>query len=124
RGVALGIPAPADARDSPGIGCGQVSQDLPLRAHKLLVAAFSDAGAQVTNDSNGHAVLTVALREAEMGPENVRPRRTDKPVETTQPGAPPTDQPQQPRFTSVLGNALVVLDAPLTRDGARGWPDT
>ena len=95
RGVALGIPSPADARDSPGIGCGQVSQDLPLRAHKLLVAAFSDAGAQVSNASTGSAVLTVALREAEMGPENVRPRRTDKPVEITQPDAPPIDQPQQ-----------------------------
>ena len=124
RGIALGIPSPADARDSPGIGCGQVSQDLPLRAHKLLVAAFSDAGAQVSNASTGSAVLTVALREAEMGPENVRPRRTDKPVEITQPDAPPIDQPQQPWFNSGLGNVLVVLDATLTRDGNVVWRDT
>ena len=76
RGVTLGIPAPADARTSPGIGCGQVSQDLPLRAHKLLIAAFDDAGASATNASTGPWVLTVALREAGMGPENDRPRRT------------------------------------------------
>src|SRR2546421_574530 len=49
RGVTLGLPVPADARPTPGIGCGQLSQDLPLRAHKALVAAFSDAGASVSN---------------------------------------------------------------------------
>ena len=59
-----------------------------------------------------------------MGPENVRPRRTDKPVEITQPDAPPIDQPQQPWFNSGLGNVLVVLDATLTRDGNVVWRDT
>src|SRR5436853_7877262 len=78
RGVALGLPVPADARPTPGIGCGQLSQDLPLRAHKALVAAFSDAGASVSNSDREPWVLTVALREATMGEENVRARRTDR----------------------------------------------
>ena len=124
RGVALGVPVPADARPTPGIGCGQVSQDLALRAHKALVAAFSDTGANVTNASNGPLVLTVALREATMGPENERPRRTDKPVQQGGPDAPAIDQPQQSWFNSGQGNVLVVLDATLSRDGAAVWRDT
>ena len=124
RGVTLGVPAPADARPTPGIGCGQVSQDLALRAHKALVAAFSDTGANVTNASNGPLVLTVALREATMGPENERPRRTDKPVQQGGPDAPAIDQPQQSWFNSGQGNVLVVLDATLSRDGAAVWRDT
>ncbi len=123
-GVTLGIPAPADARPSPGIGCGQVSQDLPLRAHKLLVAAFADAGAHATNASTGRWVLTVALREATMGPENERPRRTDRPARQGEADAPPIEQPQQSWFNSGMGNVLVVLDATLTHDGAVAWRDT
>ena len=144
RGVTLGVPAPADARPSPGIGCGQVSQDLSFRAHKLLIAAFSEAGATATNASTGPWVLTVALREATMGPENERPRRTDKPVQQGEAGAPSIDQPQQSWFNSGQGNAdapsidqpqqswfnsgqgtvAVVLDATLARDGAVVWRDT
>lgn len=124
RGVTLGIPAPADARPSPGIGCGQVSQDLVLRAHKLLIASFDDAGANATNASTGPWVLTVALREAGMGPENERPRRTDKPVQQGGPDAPSIDQPQQSWFNSGMGNVTVVLDATLARDGAVVWRDT
>lgn len=124
RGVTLGVPAPADARPSPGIGCGQVSQDLSFRAHKLLIAAFSEAGATATNASTGPWVLTVALREATMGPENERPRRTDKPVQQGEAGAPSIDQPQQSWFNSGQGNVSVVLDATLARDGAVVWRDT
>lgn len=124
RGVTLGIPAPADARPSPGIGCGQVSQDLPLRAHKLLVAAFGEAGANATNASTGKWVLTVALREATMGPENERPRRTDPPVRQGEADVPPLEQPQLSWFNSGMGNVQVVLDATLARDGAVVWRDT
>jgi hypothetical protein len=124
RGVTLGVPAPADARPSPGIGCGQVSQDLTLRAHKLLIAAFSDAGATASNASTGPWVLTVALRDATMGPENERPRRTDKPVRQGDADAPPIEQPQQSWFNSGQGNVAVVLDATLAHDGAVVWRDT
>ena len=124
RGVTLGMPAPADARPTPGIGCGQVAQDLTLRAHKALVASFSDAGADVTNASTGRWVLTVALREATMGPENERPRRTDKPVRQGQADMPSIDQPQQSWFNSGQGNVVVVLDATLAHDGAVAFRDT
>ena len=124
RGVTLGIPAPADARPSPGIGCGQVSQDLSLRAHKLLISSFGEAGATATNASTGPWVLTVALREATMGPEQDHPRRTDRPVQQGEPDAPSIDQPQQSWFNSGMGNVTVVLDATLARDGAVVWRDT
>ena len=124
RGVTLGVPVPADARDTPGIGCGMLAQDLALRAHKALVASFSDAGATVTNASTGHLVRTVALREATMGPGNERARRTDKPVRQGGPDAPSIDQPQQSWFNSGQGTVVVVLDATLTRDGAVVWRDT
>ena len=124
KGVTLGIPEPADARPSPGIGCGQLSQDLSLRAHKMLIAAFSDAGATATNASTGRWVLTVALREAAMGPENEHARRTDRPVRQGSADAPPIDQPQQSWFNSGQGNVSVVLDATLARDGSVVWRDT
>src|ERR1700674_3974737 len=79
RGVKLVVPVPADARPTPGIGCGQISQDLQRQAHKALVAAFVDAGADVTNSDRAPWVLNVALREATMGEENTRARRTDRP---------------------------------------------
>src|SRR3977135_4690947 len=85
RGVKLGVPAPADARCTPGIGCGHVSQDLPLRAHKALIATFSDAGAQTTNSDRAPWVLTVALREATVGEENTRERSARLP--SRNPGA-------------------------------------
>ena len=124
RGVTLGVPPPADARPSPGIGCGQVSQDLPFRAHKLLIASFSDAGATATNASTGPWVLTVALRDATMGPENERPRRTDRPVQQGEADLPHVDQPQQSWFNSGQGNVAVVLEATLARNGAVVWRDT
>lgn len=128
RGVTLGLPVPADARPTPGIGCGQISRDLPLRAHKALVAAFSDAGAQASNSDTGHWVLTVVLREATLGEENTRARRTDRPaaspVQPTGPDAPPLDQPQASIVNSGNGTAVVVLDAALARDGAVTWTDT
>lgn len=117
HGVALGLPAPADARSSPGIGCGQVSRDLALRAHKLLISSFSDAGANASNASSGKWVLTVALREAVMGPENARVRPTDRPVETTQPDMPPLEQPQASLVNSGNGTVEVVLEGRLARDG-------
>ena len=128
RGVKLGVPAPADARPTPGIGCGQVSQDLPLRAHKALIATFSDAGAETTNSDRAPWVLTVALREATLGEENTRQRRTDRapanPVVQPMSDAPPLDQPQASLFNSGNGNAVVVLDATLARSGRLIWTGT
>jgi hypothetical protein len=128
RGVVLGLPVPADARPTPGIGCGQLSQDLPLRAHKMLVAAFSDAGASVSNSDREPWVLTVALREATMGEENTRARRTDRPpaspVQPTGPDAPPLDQPQASFVNSGNATAVVVLDATLARGGTVTWTGT
>jgi hypothetical protein len=128
RGITLGLPVPADARTTPGIGCGQISRDLPLRAHKALVEAFSDAGAQASNSDTGRWVLTVALREATLGEENLRPRRTDRPaaspVQPTGPDAPPIDQPQASVVNSGNGSAVVVLDASLARDGKVTWTST
>jgi hypothetical protein len=128
RGIKLGVPSPADARPTPGIGCGQVSQDLPLRAHKALIATFSDAGAQTTNSDRAPWVLTVALREATLGEENTRGRRTDRapanPVQQPMSDAPPLDQPQASLFNSGNGNAVVVLDATLARSGTLVWTGT
>lgn len=128
RGVKLGLPVPADARPTPGIGCGQISRDLPLRAHKALVAAFSDAGAQASNSDREPWILTVALREATMGEENTRARRTDRPpaspVQPTGPDAPPLDQPQSSIVNSGNGTAVVVLDATLARGGTVTWTGT
>jgi len=128
RGVKLGLPTPADARPTPGIGCGFVQQDLPLQARKALVASFSDAGAEVTNSDRAPWVLTVALREATLGEENTRQRRTDRapasPVVPVGPDAPPIDQPQASWFNSGNGNAVVVLDATLSRSGREAWTGT
>lgn len=128
RGLTLGLPVPADARPTPGIGCGQISQDLPLRAHKALVAAFSDAGAQASNSDRERWVLTVALREATLGEENTRARRTDRPVaspvQPTGPDAPPIEQPQASMVNSGNGTAVVVLDAGLAREGTVIWTGT
>ncbi len=126
HGVTLGLPSPADARPTPGIGCGQVSQDLPLRAHKALVAAFSDAGATATNSDTGRWVLKVALREATMGEENTREHRGDRAPansgiqQSGGPDFPPLDQ-QPSLFNSGNGNAVVVLDASLSREGTTVW---
>ena len=128
RGLTLGLPVPADARSTPGIGCGQISGDLPLRAHKALISAFGDAGAQASNSDREHWVLTVALREATMGEENLRARRTDRPVaspaQPTGPDAPPIEQPQASMVNSGNGNAVVVLDGTLTHDGTVTWTGT
>lgn len=128
KGVTLGLPVPADARPTPGIGCGQVSQDLPLRAHKALVAAFTDAGAAANNSARGPWVLTVALREATLGEEDTREHRTDRaaanPVVPTGPDAPPLDQPRASVFNSGNGNAVVVIDAQLAREGSVVWTAT
>ena len=124
RGVTLGVPTPADARPTPGIGCGQLAQDLPLRAHKALVAAFSDAGAATTNSDRERWTLHVALREATMGEENTRARRTDRPVQSGGPDAPSIDQPQASIFNGGNDRAVVVLDATLERQGALVWRDT
>jgi len=128
RGLKIGVPVPADARPTPGIGCGQVSQDLPQRAYKALVASFSDAGAETTNSSRAPWVLSVALREATLGEENTRARRTDRspanPVQPVGPEAPPLDQPQASIINSGNGNAVVVLDATLSRSGDTVWAGT
>jgi hypothetical protein len=124
RGVKLGVPVPADARPTPGIGCGQVSQDLPLQAHKALVAAFVDAGAEASNSDRAPWVLNVALREATLGEENTHFRRTDRPVQQGGPDAPPIDQPQPSLFNSGNGSAVVVLEATLARGGTVTWTGT
>jgi hypothetical protein len=123
--VTLGLPPPSDLRTTPGIGCGQVSQDLALRAHKALVAAFSDAGANATLSDRAPWTLTVALREAAMGLENAGPaRRTDKPVEDMPEDAPSLNEPRASLFNSGNSNAAVVLDATLARGGAVVWRGT
>jgi hypothetical protein len=126
KGVTLGLPTPTDARPTPGIGCGQLVQDLPLRAHKALVAAFSDAGATASNSDTGHWVLKVALREATLGEENTREHRGDRAAANPNAGMlggpdfPPLDQ-QPSLFNSGNGNAVVVLDASLSREGSVVW---
>jgi hypothetical protein len=130
KGVTVGVPVPADARPTPGIGCGQISQDLPLRAHKALVNAFTEAGANANNSSNGPWVLTVALRQATLGEDNTQQRRTDRapantnPISQTGPDAPPIDQPKETLFNSGNRIAVVVLDAQLARQGDVIWTAT
>src|SRR5438045_98401 len=74
EGVTLGLPPPADLRQTPGIGCGQISQDLAQRAHKALIVAFSDAGAAASNSDRAPWTLTIALRQAGMALENAARR--------------------------------------------------
>ncbi|HYS07444.1 MAG TPA: hypothetical protein VEP66_01820 [Myxococcales bacterium] len=128
RGVKLGVPVPADARPTPGIGCGQVWQDFPLQAHKALVVAFSETGAEVTNSDREPWVVTVALREATMGEDNLRAKRTDRapanPVVPVGPDAPPIDQPQPSLVNSGNAIAAVVMDATLARSGVTTWTGT
>ena len=128
RGVRLGLPVPADARPTPGIGCGQISRDMPLRAHKALVAAFTDAGASASNSDTGPWVLTVALREATLGEEYTHLSRKDRPVagptQPVGPDAPPLEQPQASIVNSGNGTAVVVLDATLARNGSVTWTGT
>jgi hypothetical protein len=124
RGVKLGVPVPADARRTPGIGCGQLWQDMPLQAHKALVASFADAGAEVSNSDRSPWVVTVALRQATVGEEYTRARRTDKPVQQGEPDMPPIDQPQETIINSGNENAVVVLDATLARGGVATWTGT
>jgi hypothetical protein len=123
-GVRLGVPVPTDARDTPGIGCGVVVQDLSLRAHKQAVNAFSDAGADVTNSDRAPWVLNLALREAGMGLENNLPRRTDPPVRQGGPDAPPIEAPQASLFNGGNDNAEVVVDATLVRGVEVVWRET
>ena len=128
RGVKLGLPIPADARPTPGIGCGFVAQDLPLQARKVLVVSFSEAGAELTNSDRAPWVLTVALREATVGEDNTRERRTDRapanPVVPPGPDAPPLEQPQPSLINSGNALAVVVLDATLSRSGKAAWVGT
>jgi hypothetical protein len=124
QGVTLGLPPPADLRRTPGIGCGQVSQDLALRAHKALVSAFSDAGATATLSEKAPWTLTVTLREAGMGLENAGARRSDKPVQEMPEDAPSLNEPRASLFNSGNSNAAVVLDAALSRGGALVWRET
>ena len=89
---------------------------------------LSDAGAETSNSDRAPWVLTVALREATLGEENTRPRRTDRPpaspVQPVGPDAPPLDQPQASVFNSGNGSAVVVLDATLARSGDTVWIGT
>jgi hypothetical protein len=123
-GILLGVPEPADARETPGIGCGQIVQDLSLRAHKQVVNAFSNAGATVSNADGGPWVLKLALREAGMGLENAAPRRTDRPVRQGPPDAPDINAPQASLFNGGNDHAQVVIDATLVREGEVLWRDT
>jgi hypothetical protein len=124
RGVTLGLPVPADARPTPGIGCGQISQDLPLRAHKALAAAFGETGARTTLDEHAPWTLTLALREAAMGLENTYHRRSDKPVIEMPEDMPSIDEPRASFFNGGNNNASVVVDATLARGGAAVWRAT
>lgn len=124
QGITLGVPEPADARDTPGIGCGQIVQDLSQRAHKQAIVAFSNAGATVTNSDGGPWVLKLALREASMGLENVAHRRTDSPVRQGPPDAPDVNAPQSSLINGGNDHAQVVIDATLVREGEVVWRDT
>jgi hypothetical protein len=124
QGVTLALPPPADTRTTPGIGCGMVSQDLAARAHKLLVAAFSDAGAKETLAEHAPWTLNVALREAGMGLENARFRRTDKPVQDMPEDAPSLAEPRASLFNSGNDNAAVMLEATLLHEGRVVWRST
>ena len=128
RGVKLGVPVPADARTTPGVGCGQISVDFPLQAHKALVTSFAETGADVSNSDRTPWVVTVAIREATVGEDNLRQRRTDRapasPVVPTGPDAPPIDQPQASLVNSGNATAVVVLDATLARGGDTTWTGT
>jgi hypothetical protein len=123
-GITLGVPEPADARDTPGIGCGIIVQDLSLRAYRLAVVEFSNAGATVSNDERGPWVLKLAIREATMGAENVPPRRTDPPVRQGQPDMPPVGSPQASLINGGNDNADFTFDATLAHDGRVIWRDT
>lgn len=123
-GITLGVPEPADARDTPGIGCGIIVQDLSLRAYRLAVVEFSNAGATVSNDERAPWVLKLAIREATMGAENVRPRRTDPPVRQGQPDLPPIGSPQASLINGGNDNADFTFDATLAHDGQVVWRDT
>ena len=124
KDIALSVPEPADLRDTPGIGCGIVVNDLSLRAHKQLVVSFSNAGARVDNAERGPWVLKLALREAIMGPENAAPRRTDHPFRQGGPDMPDVNTPQASFLNGGNDRALVVFDATLVRDGDVIWRDT
>ena len=125
QGMTLGLPPPTDLRQTPGIGCGQLSRDLAPRAHKALVSSFSEAGATATLDEHAPWTLTVTLREAAMGLENVGGlRRSDRPVEDMPEDAPSLNEPRASLFNSGNGNAAVVLDAALSRGGTVVWRGT
>jgi hypothetical protein len=124
QGIDLGVPEPADARDTPGIGCGQIVQDLSARAHRQVVIAFSNAGANVSNSDGGPWVLKLALREAGMGLENASPRRSDGPIRQGPADAPDINTPQPSLFNSGNGHAQVVIDATLVQDGTVVWRET
>jgi hypothetical protein len=124
QGMTLGLPPPTDLRQTPGIGCGQISRDLALRAHRALVSSFSEAGATATLEEHAPWTLTVTLREAAMGLENVGLRRSDRPVEDMPEDAPSLNEPRASLFNSGNGNAAVVLDAMLSRGGKVVWRGT
>jgi hypothetical protein len=121
KGVTIGVPPVADARSTPGIGCGQLAQDLATRAHKLLVVGLNEAGAQETLSDRAPVTLKVTLREAGMGLENAAIRRTDKPVEQGPADAPPLSKPGQSIFNSGNENAQVSLEATLEKNGSMVW---
>jgi hypothetical protein len=123
-GITLGVPEPADARSTPGIGCGIIVQDLSLRAYRLAVVEFANAGATVSNDERAPWVLKLAIREATMGAENVSPRRTDPPVRQGQPDMPPIGSPQASLINGGNDNADFTFDATLAHEGQVVWRDT
>jgi hypothetical protein len=124
EGVTLGLMPPTDLRQTPGIGCGQISRDLALRAHQALIAAFSDAGATASNSDLAPWTLAIVLREAGMGLENAGTRRSDKPVQDMPEDAPSLNEPRASLFNSGNENAAVVLDATLARGSAVVWRGT
>lgn len=125
RGFTVGLPMPADARRTHGIGCGEVSDGLALRAHRLMIAEFTDAGANPSLSDHAPWVVLIALREAAMGLSNTEgPRRTDKPIESMPPDAPSIDEPRPSLFNGNSGHAEVVLDATLLHQGAVIWRES
>lgn len=125
HGYTIGLPMPADARTTHGIGCGEVSEGLTLRTHRLLIAEFTDAGATPSLSDHAPWVVLIALREAAMGLSNAEgPRRTDKPIENMPPDAPSLDEPRPSLFNGNSGHAEVVLDATLLHEGNVIWRES
>lgn len=122
RGVTIALPSPIDVRRSAGSGCGQVSADVPLQTERMLVRAFSDAGARLTLLREAEWTLDVALATATVGAEyQGSSNQSARPAAEPQPDAPDLLTNRGSLFNGDNGRATVSLEATLTRRGQRVW---